>query len=207
MDRGRLQRSITRRKQEVGSRKLTAESRVVPYRRAGARASTMASGGSGWRCPTRPDCSRRRGRRSTTTPTSARPRSAWRSRLTPSSAETDGLGAIVIGLPRRLSGEANDQTGRVRTLARLLGDEDRRPDYASGRAAHQPRSGRTARGARARLAQTQAAARCDGRGPDPAGLSRPSAAARERRRESEPTASAERDGEGHRGPAERIKER
>jgi putative Holliday junction resolvase len=37
-------------------------------------------------------------------------------------AEPDGLGAIVIGLPRRLSGEDNDQTARVRTLARLLAD-------------------------------------------------------------------------------------
>ena len=36
-------------------------------------------------------------------------------------AEPDGLAAIVIGLPRRLSGEANDQTARVRKLARLLG--------------------------------------------------------------------------------------
>jgi putative Holliday junction resolvase len=37
-------------------------------------------------------------------------------------AEPDGLGAIVIGLPRRLSGDDNDQTGRVRKLAALLGD-------------------------------------------------------------------------------------
>ncbi len=37
-------------------------------------------------------------------------------------AEPDGLGAIVIGLPRRLSGEDNDQTPRVRKLAQLLGD-------------------------------------------------------------------------------------
>ena len=38
-------------------------------------------------------------------------------------AESDGLGAVVIGLPRRLSGEDNDQTARVRALARLLGDK------------------------------------------------------------------------------------
>lgn len=38
-------------------------------------------------------------------------------------AEPDGLGAIVIGLPRRLSGEDNEQTARVRTLARLLADK------------------------------------------------------------------------------------
>jgi putative Holliday junction resolvase len=38
-------------------------------------------------------------------------------------AESDGLGAIVIGLPRRLSGEDNDQTPRVRKLAQLLGDK------------------------------------------------------------------------------------
>ena len=37
--------------------------------------------------------------------------------------EGDGLGAIVIGLPRRLSGEANDQTARVQKLAQLLGAE------------------------------------------------------------------------------------
>lgn len=35
-------------------------------------------------------------------------------------ADDDGLGAIVIGLPRRLSGEPNDQTARVQTLAQLL---------------------------------------------------------------------------------------
>ena len=38
-------------------------------------------------------------------------------------AEPDGLDAIVIGLPRRLSGEDNDQTARVRKLAALLADE------------------------------------------------------------------------------------
>jgi len=38
-------------------------------------------------------------------------------------AEPDGLGAIVIGLPRRLSGEDTGQTPRVRTLARLLADK------------------------------------------------------------------------------------
>ena len=37
-------------------------------------------------------------------------------------AEPDGLDAIVVGLPRRLSGEDNDQTPRVRTLAALLAD-------------------------------------------------------------------------------------
>ena len=38
-------------------------------------------------------------------------------------ADDDGLGAIVIGLPRRLSGDDNDQTARVRKLAALLADE------------------------------------------------------------------------------------
>jgi putative Holliday junction resolvase len=37
-------------------------------------------------------------------------------------AEPDGLGAIVLGLPRRLNGEDNEQTARVRRLAQLLGD-------------------------------------------------------------------------------------
>ena len=37
-------------------------------------------------------------------------------------AEPDGLGAIVIGLPRRLNGEDNDQTARVRKLGQLLAD-------------------------------------------------------------------------------------
>jgi putative Holliday junction resolvase len=37
-------------------------------------------------------------------------------------AESDGLGAIVIGLPRRLNGEDTDQTARVRKLAQLLAD-------------------------------------------------------------------------------------
>ncbi len=38
-------------------------------------------------------------------------------------AEDDGLGAVVIGLPRRLSGEPNDQTAHVQTLATLLAAE------------------------------------------------------------------------------------
>lgn len=38
-------------------------------------------------------------------------------------AEPDGLSAVVIGLPRRLSGEANDQTPRVQKLAALLGSD------------------------------------------------------------------------------------
>jgi putative pre-16S rRNA nuclease len=38
-------------------------------------------------------------------------------------ADDDGLGAIVIGLPRRLSGEPNDLTPRVQTLATLLANE------------------------------------------------------------------------------------
>ena len=37
--------------------------------------------------------------------------------------DEDGLGAIVIGLPRRLSGDANDQTTRVTGLAELLARE------------------------------------------------------------------------------------
>lgn len=35
-------------------------------------------------------------------------------------AEDDGLSVVVIGLPRRLTGEANDQTGRVQKLAERL---------------------------------------------------------------------------------------
>jgi putative Holliday junction resolvase len=35
-------------------------------------------------------------------------------------AEDDGLAAVVIGLPRRLNGDANEQTGRVQALARQL---------------------------------------------------------------------------------------
>jgi putative Holliday junction resolvase len=35
-------------------------------------------------------------------------------------AEPDGLDAIVIGLPRRLSGEPNDQTARVQKFASVL---------------------------------------------------------------------------------------
>ncbi len=38
-------------------------------------------------------------------------------------AEPDGLDAIVIGLPRRLSGEPNDQTPRVQKFAELLADQ------------------------------------------------------------------------------------
>jgi putative Holliday junction resolvase len=35
-------------------------------------------------------------------------------------ADESGLGAVVIGLPRRLSGEATEQTARVQALAREL---------------------------------------------------------------------------------------
>jgi putative Holliday junction resolvase len=35
-------------------------------------------------------------------------------------AEADGLDAIVVGLPRRLSGEPNEQTARVQKFAALL---------------------------------------------------------------------------------------
>ncbi len=38
-------------------------------------------------------------------------------------AQDDGLEAVVIGLPRRLDGSPNDQTGRVRKLAELLAAE------------------------------------------------------------------------------------
>ena len=38
-------------------------------------------------------------------------------------ADDTGLGAIVIGLPRRLSGEATDQTAAVQKLAQLLAAE------------------------------------------------------------------------------------
>jgi putative Holliday junction resolvase len=38
-------------------------------------------------------------------------------------AEEDGLDAVVIGLPRRLNGSPNDQTGRVQKLAALLSAE------------------------------------------------------------------------------------
>ena len=38
-------------------------------------------------------------------------------------ADETGLGAIVIGLPRRLNGEATDQTAAVQKLAQLLAVE------------------------------------------------------------------------------------
>jgi putative Holliday junction resolvase len=37
--------------------------------------------------------------------------------------DEDGLGAIVVGLPRRLSGEPTDQTARVQKLTELLAKE------------------------------------------------------------------------------------
>ena len=37
-------------------------------------------------------------------------------------AEDDGLGAVVVGWPRRLDGSATHQTPLVETLARLLGE-------------------------------------------------------------------------------------
>ena len=38
-------------------------------------------------------------------------------------ADSDGLDAIVIGLPRHLSGDPNNQTARVQKLAQLLAAE------------------------------------------------------------------------------------
>ena len=38
-------------------------------------------------------------------------------------ADSDGLHAVVIGLPLRLDGSPNDQTGRVRKLADMLAAE------------------------------------------------------------------------------------
>jgi putative Holliday junction resolvase len=38
-------------------------------------------------------------------------------------AESDGLSVVVIGLPRRLSGEANEQTAAVEQLAARLGTQ------------------------------------------------------------------------------------
>jgi putative Holliday junction resolvase len=35
-------------------------------------------------------------------------------------AESDGLDAVVIGLPRRLSGDPNEQTARARALADMI---------------------------------------------------------------------------------------
>lgn len=123
-------------------------------------------------------------------------------------SETDGLGAIVIGLPRRLSGEDNPQTGRVRTLARLLADKIAIPitfqdERLTSHAADELLAGRE-RDWRKRKQQLDAMAaalilqdyldhqqRHASAGGEPA----------------EPTASAEQDGEGHRGPAERTRER
>jgi len=41
--------------------------------------------------------------------------------------EEDGLVALVIGLPRRLDGTANDMTPRVQAFARILGDRTSLP--------------------------------------------------------------------------------
>ena len=122
-------------------------------------------------------------------------------------SETDGLGAIVIGLPRRLSGEDNAQTGRVRTLARLLGDKIAIPitfqdERLTSREADERLAARE-RDWRKRKQRLDAMA---------AALILQDYLDHQQRHasaggESEPTASAERDGEGHRGPAERIKER
>jgi putative Holliday junction resolvase len=40
--------------------------------------------------------------------------------IVPLAREADGLGAIVLGLPRRLSGEATELTARVQRLSALL---------------------------------------------------------------------------------------
>lgn len=41
--------------------------------------------------------------------------------------EEDGVGAIVVGLPRRLDGTPNDMTPRVEQFARLLGTKTALP--------------------------------------------------------------------------------
>ena len=138
----------------------------------GCSASTTASGASAWRCRTRPDCWRRRGRRSRTTANVAVAARRLAAEIRALAADDDGLGAIVIGLPRRLDGEPNDQTARVQKLAQLLaarGDACRLCCRTSGSRSHEAESLLAARERDWR--KRKDAARRDGRGGDPAGLS------------------------------------
>jgi putative Holliday junction resolvase len=122
-------------------------------------------------------------------------------------AEPDGLSAIVIGLPRRLSGEDNEQTARVRTLAQLLADKIAIPitfqdERLTSHAADAILAERGERDWRKRKKQVDAMAAAlilqdylDHR--------HASAAAKS----AEPTASAQRDGEEESGPAGRSEKR
>jgi RNase H-fold protein (predicted Holliday junction resolvase) len=56
-------------------------------------------------------------------------------------ADDTGLAAIVIRLPRRLRGEPNDQTARVRS-SRSCSRGNHRAHHAAGRTAHELRGGR-----------------------------------------------------------------
>ena len=135
----------------------------------------MANGGSGWRSPTLPDFSRRRGKSSPNDRNVGAAATRLAQEVRALQADDDGLGAIVIGLPRRLSGEPNDQTARVQKLAQLLAahvdvpitlqDERLTSHEADELLAERERDWR----------KRKRPARRDGRRPDPPGLSRPPA--------------------------------
>jgi putative Holliday junction resolvase len=207
MDRGRLQRSITRRQQQVGSRKWQLKVAWYPI---AVRALGIDYGerriGLALSDPTGLLASPWKKIDNDANVGAAAQRLALE--IDALVSETDGLGAIVIGLPRRLSGEDNAQTGRVRTLARLLGDKIAIPitfqdERLTSREADERLAARE-RDWRKRKQRLDAMAAAlilqDYLDHQPRHASAGGESA-------EPTASAERDGEGQRGPAERIKER
>jgi putative Holliday junction resolvase len=123
-------------------------------------------------------------------------------------AEPDGLDAIVIGLPRRLSGDDNAQTGRVRRLVALLGDAVAIPialqdERLTSHEADELLAQRE-RDWRKRKQQLDAMAATLILQDFLDDQHRQASAGGE---SAEPTASAQRGGEGNRGPAERSEER
>ena len=70
-------------------------------------------------------------------------------------ADESGLGAVVIGLPRRLNGDAHGADGEGAGARARTGRADRDSDRAPGRTPDQSRGGRTAGATRARLAASR----------------------------------------------------
>ena len=143
--------------------------RRVPFLRARHSRSTSAAGGSGSRSATRPaSLARPLEVIEAQRPGAARRGSSRRSRRL--AAEDDGLGAVVVGLPRRLDGTPNEQTPVVQAFAEALRARIAQPIVLQDeRLSSVEAESRLAR-PRPRLAQPQEEARRGGGGGDPAGL-------------------------------------
>ena len=94
------------------------------------------------------------------------------SRIAAIAAEEDGPETIVVGRPAHLDGRASEATAGAIAFVAALQAADRCADRDRRRAAEQPRSGKSTRDRRARLAAAQSQTRCRRGGDLLAGLSR-----------------------------------